>query len=512
MSKKSFLFYVFPHVGEVVVAILTVAIIFQIFVRLHYAYKVRSAGNIHAARLGKGPLAGLSWLYAIGMAQAKNRLQALFESLYDWGTPECPNLVEINITGGRRFFFTREPEHVKTILTSKFADYGKGPEFHHVWKPFLGDSIFTTDHEQWQKSRNLIRPMFIKNRVSDLAIFERSTSLMLKQFPKSGQTFDIMDYFYRMTIDITTEFLLGQSVNSLQNPQSEFVKAFTEVQRAQMMLTCLLPIQQFVPRGKYNRGIKVIEDFIVPFIDRTLALSDDELDQVSKSEKSFTFLHALARYTRDPRVIRDQLIAVLLAGRDTTAATLSWTLYELSHYPAIYAKLRSEIFSVVGPTRQPTYEDLKAMKYLSHTLNETLRLYPAVPFNVRFALTDTTLPGFNGQPDITVVAGDSVIYSTLVMQRRSDLYPVPSAEFAPPQVFSPDRWDHWSPPPWTYVPFNGGPRICIGQNFALTEMAYVLVRVLQRYEKLEYRGDWEKQFHKAEIVGTPGRGVPVAFT
>jgi hypothetical protein len=105
-----------------------------------------------------------------------------------------------------------------------------------------------------------------------------------------------------------------------------------------------------VPHGRYNRGIKVLEDFIVPFIDRTLALSDYEPDQVSKSEKSCTFLHALASYTRGPWAIRDQLILVLLAGRDTTDATLSWTLYELSRYPAIYAKLRSEILSVVGPT------------------------------------------------------------------------------------------------------------------------------------------------------------------
>jgi hypothetical protein len=82
--------------------------------------------------------------------------------------------------------------------------------------------------------------MFVKDRLGDLAIFERSTSLMLKQFPKSGQTFDIMDYFYRMTIDVTTDFFLGRSVNSLQNPQSKFVKAFTEVQRMQMILTCLL--------------------------------------------------------------------------------------------------------------------------------------------------------------------------------------------------------------------------------------------------------------------------------
>lgn len=82
--------------------------------------------------------------------------------------------------------------------------------------------------------------MFIKNRVSDLHTFERWTSVMMAQFPASGQTFDIMDLFYRMTIDVITDFLLGHSVNSLENPRSEFVAAFTSVQRWQTMLTVLM--------------------------------------------------------------------------------------------------------------------------------------------------------------------------------------------------------------------------------------------------------------------------------
>jgi cytochrome P450 len=174
------------------------------------------------------------------VAQTKNRLLALFIQIYDYATPECPNLVEINVTGDQRYLFTREPEHIKTILTGKFANYGKGDEFHRVWEPFLGDSIFTTDGQKWQDSRNLIRPMFMKNRVSDLHIFERWTSVMIKRFPKSGETFDIMDFFYRMTIDVITDFLLGHSVNSLENPSSKFVKAFTNVQRWQTMLTVLM--------------------------------------------------------------------------------------------------------------------------------------------------------------------------------------------------------------------------------------------------------------------------------
>jgi hypothetical protein len=110
--------------------------------------------------------------------------------------------------------------------------------------------------------------------------------------------------------------------------------------------------------------MKVINEFVNPFVDEALNLSSEELAMKTKSESGYTFLHALAGFTRDRTVLRDQLIAVLLAGRDTTAGTLSWTFYELARHPEIVKKLRKEIIDTVGLDRPPTYSDLKNMKYL----------------------------------------------------------------------------------------------------------------------------------------------------
>ncbi|KAL5049980.1 hypothetical protein BDW71DRAFT_194957 [Aspergillus fruticulosus] len=470
--------------------------------------RVYQKGGIHAPMIPRDFISVTRFFFAVVKAQNEHRLYEFFNKSLEHGNPASPNCVESNIFGSFRVIQTREPEHLKAVLTGKFADFGKGEIFHKLWIPFLGDSIFTTDGKEWQGSRNLIRPMFIKDRISDLDIFERKVQTMLSLYSPSGEPTDVMDLFYRMTLDAITEFLLGKGINSLENPQAKFALAFADVQRIQTMLTMLGPAQYLYPRGKYNQGLKVINDFVWPFVHDTLNLQADELEK--SSEKPFTFLHALANYTRNPKTIRDQVVSVLLAGRDTTAATLSWAFYELSHYPEAYSKLRAEILDKVGPTRAPTYDDLKNTPYLRHTINEVLRLYPAVPYNIRFALTDTTLPtggGANGDLPITILKGDAVAYSTYSMQRCADLYPPVSEKFADPAIFSPERWEVWSPKPWHYIPFNGGPRICIGQNFALAEMGYTIARILQKYERIEYVGEWERQCHKSEIVGTPGMGV-----
>ncbi|ETN39841.1 uncharacterized protein HMPREF1541_06067 [Cyphellophora europaea CBS 101466] len=420
---------------------------------------------------------------------------------------------EVRLLASSRVIFTGDVENIKAILTTQFQDYGKGEQFHGEWKDFLGDSIFTTDGKMWQESRNLIRPMFIREKVADLDLVEEHVQKLMKLLgPGDGSMVQLDKLFFRFSLDASTHFLFGQSVNSLDNPANEFATAFDEVQRVQVLEGRLGPFRHWYPKRSKSAGLKFLDKFMQPIIDAAMQLSPEELE--TKLSKSDTFIHALARFTRDKKVMRDQIMSLLLAGRDTTACTLSWLFLELSRNPRVVKKLHEEIRNVIGDSgRPPTYQEIKDMKYLTWVINETLRLYPVVPFNVRAALKDTTLPrggGPDGMEPLGLLKGTPVGYSTLFMQRRRDIYP-PISETFPydPLDWVPDRWATWTPPAWTFIPFNGGPRICIGMNFAQMEMGYTVVRLLQHYEKIinfNNRSDMH-----IEIVVTPAYGTNVGL-
>jgi cytochrome P450 len=140
------------------------------------------------------------------------------------------NTAEAKIIG-RRLVFTSDAENIKAILAAQFADYGKGEPFHREWTEFLGDSIFTTDGEKWHASRQLIRPQFVKERISDLDCFESHLETLFRAMANgqaldgadqivdieagNGKVVEISDLFFRYTLDVATDFLLGLDVQSL---------------------------------------------------------------------------------------------------------------------------------------------------------------------------------------------------------------------------------------------------------------------------------------------------------
>jgi cytochrome P450 len=183
--------------------------------RTRHELRIRKIGGVKAPQAGQDPISATIRIIQTVQASMQNEMLARFNRFFDEATPESPNCVEIQIRPRQRYILTREPIHLKTILTTKFTEFGKGKTFHDLWKPFLGDSIFATDGQLWQESRSIIRPMFIKDRISDLETFERGMKTFLTKIPRSGGTVDLMDLFYRMTLDVTTEFLLGATIDSM---------------------------------------------------------------------------------------------------------------------------------------------------------------------------------------------------------------------------------------------------------------------------------------------------------
>jgi cytochrome P450 len=140
-----------------------------------------------------------------------------------------------------RAIMTKDPENIKALLTGQFADYGKGESFHKEWKEFLGDSIFVTDGELWSRSRQLIRPMFARERIVDTEIFEKHVQKLIpllggSHYPSSSKVVDVGSLFFRFTLDAATDYLLGQGTDSLENPATRFAEAFRYVQQRQAEL------------------------------------------------------------------------------------------------------------------------------------------------------------------------------------------------------------------------------------------------------------------------------------
>ena len=150
-------------------------------------------------------------------------------------------------------------------------------------------------------------------------------------------------------------------------------------------------------------------------------------------------------------------------------------------HPEILVKLRGIILTDFAEGEPITFASLKSCRYLQHFLNEVLRLHPTVPLNSRLAVNDTTLPvggGSDQRSPIAIRKGETVIYSVYFMHRRTDLWG-PDA-----LTFNPSRWEG-SKHSWQFLPFSGGPRICIGQQFALTEASFVLVKILLAFDRVE---------------------------
>ncbi|OXV08236.1 hypothetical protein Egran_04001 [Elaphomyces granulatus] len=397
---------------------------------------------------------------------------------------------------GESQFATIEPENIKALLATKFPDFSIGLR-HNAFYPLLGDGIFNADGELWSHSRALLRPQFSREQVADIALLREHANHLIAALPKDKTAFDIQELFYRLTLDSATEFLFGESTNSLSpnfNPASGplaacggergFADSFTLCLDYIICRARLQSLYWLINPPRFHRAVKTVNDVVDYYVDRVLDAKSNPKDQSSNENKRYVFLEALAEETRDRKMLRDQMLNILLAGRDTTASLLTSSFYYLARHPEVWSRLRQEIIEAfpIEEKDSITLERLREVKYIRYFLNEVMRLLPPVPVNARIAVKDTMLPT-GGGPDrkspILVKKGMTVAWPVWHMHRRTDIWGTDAHEFRP------DRWEDDAKKGWGYLPFNGGPRICLGQQYALAEASYMLVRLLQQFDILE---------------------------
>ncbi|MCJ1230206.1 hypothetical protein MMC12_006878 [Toensbergia leucococca] len=383
---------------------------------------------------------------------------------------------------------TVEPENAKTILSLKFKDWGLGDRRKSAFVPLLGHGIFTTDGAAWQHSRELLRPNFVRTQVADLDMFDHHADHLISNIPTDKSTVNLQPLFFRLTLDSATEFLFGESTDCLLNRGGDdaaagFAAAFNRSQESIAVRVRYGILADLWPNKNMKKDIKFIHQYIDNYVRKGIEYAQSQDSEKTKSEEGerYVFLHELARRTQDPVQIRSELLNILIAGRDTTASLMSNLFFVLAKRQDIWQKLHAEVDQLDG--KKPTYAQIKDMKYLRMVINEILRLYPVIPGNSRTAEVDTVLPlggGPDGKSPLFIEKGQAVSYASYAMHRRQDFYGPDADEFRP------ERWETLRPG-WEYLPFNGGPRICIGQQFAITEASYTTARLLQTFKGIESR-------------------------
>jgi cytochrome P450 len=290
---------------------------------------------------------------------------------------------------------------------------------------------------------------------------------------RDGQELDVAEAMSALTMLIVARTLFGADRVAMKDTAERIGAAIHVIQAAadkEFQAPLVLP--EWLPTT-LNRQRRAAREVLYEIIDRLIA--DRRAGSDAADSGDLLSMLLLSRDEAGDRMsddeVRDQLVTLFVAGHETTSNALTWTWYLLSQNPTVEARLHEEVDAALGD-RPPALPDLPHLPYTMQVLKESMRLYPpAWVVNVRRAAADTTLGPY------AVRRGDQLWLSPFVMHRRPAFFP-------DPERFDPDRWTperERALPKFAYMPFGGGPRVCIGNGFALMEAHLIVAAVARRY-------------------------------
>jgi cytochrome P450 len=368
-----------------------------------------------------------------------------------------------------------DPEHIKHVLQTNNKNYLKGIEYEHL-KPILGEGLLTSEGDFWLRQRRLAQPAFHRDRIASFANkMIDCTKEMLEEWKKfpAEKSFDLHKEMMALALDIVGRTLLSTYVKDNASSVEHSLSIAIEESYRRINALVNFPLWLPVPRHmKYNRARRDLDEVVLGIIEerrKGKTKEDDLLDMLMEAVDEDDG----AKMTN--RQLRDEIMTIFLAGHETTANALTWTFCLLSQNHEVQKKFKEEIHSVLNG-RTPAMEDLRNLPYTTQIIHESLRLYPPAWALGRTALADDVIN------EVKIKKGDNVIISPFVVHRDPELWKNPD-EFIP-ERFTPEKMKDLHK--FAYFPFGGGPRFCIGNNFAMIEMQIILAMVGQACDlKLE---------------------------
>ncbi|CAA0820807.1 cytochrome P450- family 704- subfamily A-polypeptide 2 [Striga hermonthica] len=401
--------------------------------------------------------------------------------------------------------YTTEPKNIEYVLKTSFGSYTKGRYNQELWSDLFGKGILVVDGEKWRQQRKLASLEFSTRVLRDFScsVFRKNAARLVgvvREFSKEGRAFDVQALLMMYTLESIFKVGFGVGLECLNGSNADgnrFIKAFDDSSE----LVYWRYVDPFWKIKRYfNIGgeatLKKNIKFIHNFLDKVIKSKRLELEKGQHfNNKEDILSRFLVESKKDPETMSDQylrdiILSFIIAGKDTTANTLSWFIYILCKYPTIQEKIVREIEKVINISPSPhgtneisvdefveriTDEALDEMHYLHATLTETLRLYPAVPVDGRCAEKDDTLPdGFK------LRKGDGVYYMAYAMGRMTYLWGDDAEEFKPERWLKNGTFQPESP--FKFVSFHAGPRTCLGRDFAYRQMKIVSAALLHFFK------------------------------
>lgn len=369
--------------------------------------------------------------------------------------------------GTRRCALVSHPDLIEQVLVTDHHHYGKHFAAQFL-RPVLGNGLVLSEGETWLRQRRLVQPTFLRQRIEAYGpVMTAQTQRLLASF-KDGQARDLHADMMHLTLGIVSRAILGVETDEIADDVSACLDVLMKDYGRRFERPFRLP--RWVPTPANRRATRArrrLDAIIHGFIRQGRAAPGTRDDLLSRLLP--------ARDADDgkgmtDRQLRDEMMTLFLAGHETTANALAWTWYLLALHPEVEARLLAELRDVLRG-RTPTVADLPRLSYAEHVVLESMRLYPPVYAFGRRALRLCELGGY------AIPADTTVFMSQWVVQRDPRFYDRPEA-------FDPGRWADGLArrlPKFAYFPFGGGPRVCIGNTFALIEAVLVIATMLPRF-------------------------------